>query len=92
MSARHGGAVGGPKSVAGHSVQLHDFDGKKSKILSTLRTIDNVKSGMVRFDVLSDLIGCLEMDIRREDVRDLKRQYGMSYQGVDFIKYDPVLK
>ena len=78
--------------MAGSSVVMHDFDGKKAKILATLRSIDDVKSGMVRFEVLSDLIGCLEMNITKDDFKNLRRQYGMNYQGVDFIKYDPVLK
>ena len=42
---------------------LHDFHGKKSKIIQTLKQIDDLKSGMVKFNVIANLLTCLDVEI-----------------------------
>jgi len=45
------------------SLLLHDFNGKKSKIIQTLKQIDDVRSGVVKTLVFTNLLACLDVEI-----------------------------
>lgn len=45
-----------------------DFNGKKAKILTTLRGIDEMKSGICKTDVFLNLLDCLDCNISAEDM------------------------
>ena len=76
----------------GSSMCLNDFNGKKSKIVLTLRGIDEIKSGMCKSDVFFNLLNCLDVEIADSDKEVIKHKYQLSHQGLFYIKYQDVLK
>ena len=69
-----------------------DFNGKKAKILTTLRGIDEMKSGICKTDVFLNLLDCLDCNISAEDMTTIQRKYSLSNNGVNYLKYQNVLK
>lgn len=50
------------KSIA-PSIVMHDFNGKKAKIIQTLKQIDDLKSGVVKTVVFKNLLSCLDVEL-----------------------------
>ena len=71
---------------------LGDFNGKKNKIIVTLRGIDELRSGLCKSDVFYNLLNCLEVEIADEDRFTIRRKYELANQGINYIKYQDVLK
>ena len=80
------------QSNAGQSMCLGDFNGKKNKIIVTLRGIDELRSGLCKSDVFYNLLNCLEVEIADEDRFTIRRKYELANQGINYIKYQDVLK
>ena len=55
-------AVADRKSIA-PSIVMHDFNGKKAKIIQTLKQIDDLKSGVVKTAVFKNLLSCLDVEL-----------------------------
>ena len=83
MSARH--------SVA-PSLIIHDFNGKKAKIIQTCRQIDDQKSGCVKTIVFQNLLNCLDVQLDRNEWNECQMKHGITVDNVQFIKYDPVMR
>lgn len=79
-------------STAGQSMCLGDFNGKKNKIIVTLRGIDELRSGLCKSDVFYNLLNCLDVEVADEDRFTIRRKFEVAHQGVNFIKYQDVLK
>ena len=77
---------------AAPSLLLHDYNGKKSKIIQTLKQIDDIKSGVVKTVVFENLLRCLEVDLDSADLAEYQQRHGLTYQGVPYIKYEAVLR
>ena len=71
---------------------LNDFNGKKSKIVLTLKGIDEIKSGLCKADVFYNLLNCLDVEIAEGDKVDIAKKYQLVHQGVSYVKYQDVLK
>ena len=82
----------GMHSTAGQSMCLGDFNGKKNKIIVTLRGIDECRSGLCKSDVFYNLLNCLEVEVADEDRFMIRRKYEIANQGINYIKYQDVLK
>ena len=66
------------KSVA-PSLILHDFNGKKAKIIQTLKQIDDMKSGVVKSVVFRNLLSCLDVELEEADFAECQKKLGLSY-------------
>jgi len=73
-------------------MMLHDFNGKKAKILHTLKQIDDIRSGYVKLVVFQNLLSCLEVEVEPELLDGLYKKVGMTYEGLPYIKYEAVLR
>jgi len=69
------GGAGGPASVISSQAPSStafsfksDFNGKKAKILQTIRQIDDQKMGIVKSAVFQNLLSCLDVEISRADM------------------------
>ena len=51
----------------GGSVCMNDFNGKKSKVMMTLKGIDEIRSGICKADVFFNLLNCLDIEMDHED-------------------------
>ena len=74
------------------SMVTGDFNGKKAKILTTLRGIDEMKSGICKTDVFLNLLDCLDCNISAEDMAMIQRKYSLANNGVSYLKYQNLLK
>ena len=74
------------------SIMLHDFHGKKSKIIQTLKQIDDLKSGMVKFNVIANLLTCLDVEIDQVELDEYQRRVGLTHEGITYIKYENMLR
>lgn len=74
------------------SMMMHDYNGKKQKIIQTCRQIDDMKSGVVKAVVFSNLLSCLDVEVERADFVECLRLHGIIFEGVRYIKYDPVVR
>ena len=54
---------------------LGDFNGKKNKIVMTLRGIDEIRSGLCKTDIFYNLLNCLDVEIAEEDKGTIARKY-----------------
>ena len=79
------------RSVA-PSLILHDFNGKKAKIIQTLKQSDDIRSGVVKTSVFQNLLSCLDVEIDASDLAEIQKKLGIVYQGVPYIKYEIVLR
>ena len=74
------------------SLVLHDFNGKKSKIIQTLKQIDDMRSGVVKTSVFTNLLSCLDVEVDEGDYEECQKKLGLTYQGIQYIKYEIVLR
>ena len=51
------------------SMAQGDFNGKKAKILTTLKGLDEMKSGICKTDVFLNLLDCMDVQISEEDLQ-----------------------
>ena len=70
----------------------HDFNGKKAKIIQTLRQIDELKTGVVKTVVFQNLLNCLDLEVDRDDLLDCAKKHGLKYQGANYVRYEEVLR
>ena len=70
----------------------NDFNGKKSKIIQTLRQLDEAKSGLVKQSIFENIIGCLDVKLDQEDLDECQKKQGLCYQGQPYIKYEVVVR
>ena len=61
------------------SLILHDYNGKKNKIIQTLKQVDDMKSGVVKSNVFLNLLSCLDVEIDQADFADMQKKLGLSY-------------
>ena len=71
---------------------MHDYSNTKAKILATLKNVDEFKSGLVRYEVFSKLVNGMGIDLAAEDEKKLRKRYGLSYNGQNFVKYESILR
>ena len=71
----------------GGSVCANDFNGKKGKIVMTLKGIDEIKSGICKADVFFNLLNCLDVDIDNDDKATIIKKFQIPHQGVNYVKY-----
>jgi len=71
---------------------VHDFNGKKAKIIQTLKQIDDLKSGVVKTIVFKNLLACLDVEIDDTEFAEFQTKLGLIYQGQQYIKYEVVLR
>ena len=74
------------------SMAIGDFNGKKAKILQTLKGIDEMKSGICKTEVFLNLLDCLDVEISDEDLATICRKHSLASNGVNYLKYHSVLK
>ena len=74
------------------SMLANDFNGKKSKIIQTLRQVDETKSGLVKQSILENIIGCLDVQLDQDDLDECQKKQGFYYQGQPYIKYEAVVR
>ena len=74
------------------SMLLHDFNGKKTKILQTLRQLDELKSGVIKQSIFENILGCLDVQLDHEELDESQKKLGLCYQGTPYIKYEAVLR
>ena len=74
------------------SIMLHAFNGKKAKVIQTLRNVDELKSGVVKTVIFQNLLSCLDVEIDQDDLADCQRKFGLTYQNSNYIKYELVLR
>ena len=79
------------RSVA-PSLIMHDFNGKKAKIIQTLKQVDDIRSGVVKTSVFQNLLSCLDVEIDAADMAEIQKKLGLVYQGAPYIKYEIVLR
>ena len=79
------------RSVA-PSIMLHDFNGKKSKIIQTLKQVDDLRSGMVKLVVFQNLLSCLDVEVDEKEMEDCAKRCGLTYEGLTYIRYENVLR
>ena len=49
------------------SMVLHDYNGKKAKIIQTCRQIDDMRGGVVKTVVFQNLLNCLDVVLDRNE-------------------------
>ena len=49
------------------SLIINDFNGKKAKIIQTLKQIDEFRSGVVKSAVFQNLVSCLDVEVDAND-------------------------
>ena len=49
------------------SLVINDFNGKKAKIIQTLKQIDEFRSGVVKSAVFQNLVSCLDVEVDEKD-------------------------
>ena len=59
----------------GRSMCLGDFNGKKNKIVMTLRGIDELRSGLCKTEIFYNLLNCLDVEIAEDDKGTIARKY-----------------
>ena len=74
------------------SMLQNDFNGKKSKIIQTLRQLDELKSGVVKQSIFENIIGCLDVQLEQEELDECQKKLGLCYQGQPYIKYEAVVR
>ena len=79
------------RSVAS-SMLVNDFNGKKSKIITTLRQIDELRSGVVKQSVFENILTCMDVELEQDDLDECRRKLGLTYQGASYIKYDVAVR
>ena len=80
------------KLTVGGSMCLNDFNGKKGKIVMTLKGIDEIRSGLCKSDVFFNLLNCLDVEVDAADKATIGKKYQLSHQGVHYLKYAEVLR
>ena len=60
--------AGAGASQAPSSVFRSDYNGKKSKILHTLKQIDDTRMGVVKSPVFQNLINCMDVELTNADM------------------------
>lgn len=73
-------------------MMVHDFNGKKGKIIQTLKQIDELRSGVVKLNIFQNILSCLDVQLDQADLDECQKKFGMSYQGLTYIKYEAVLR
>lgn len=71
---------------------VNDFNGKKSKIITTLRQIDELRSGVVKQSVFENILTCMDVELEQDDLDECRRKLGLTYQGASYIKYDVAVR
>ena len=74
------------------SLILNDFNGKKAKIIQTLKQIDEFRSGVVKSVVFQNLVGCLEVEVDANDFQEGLKKFGLTYQGVQYVRYEQMVR
>ena len=64
-----------------------DFNGKKAKMLTTLKGIDEMKRGICKTDVFLNLLDCMDVQISEEDLQIIQRKYSLANNGINYLKY-----
>ena len=83
---------GGSRPSVAPSMMLNDYSGKKSKIIQTCRQIDEGRTGVVKVSIFLNLLNCLEVELSLQEFQDCFQQLGVTYEGIQFIKYEPMLR
>ena len=74
------------------SLILNDFNGKKAKIIQTLKQIDEFRSGVVKSVVFQNLVGCLDVEVDANDFQEGLRKFGLTYQGAQYVRYEQMVR
>ena len=53
----------GTPSAACSTIMKNDFNGKKFKIIQTLRQIDEMNTGVIKSDLFHSILKCLNLEI-----------------------------
>jgi len=57
----------------------HDFNGKKAKIIQTLRQIDDMKTGVIKTNIFQNLLNCLDVEVDKAELAESLRSLGLTY-------------
>ena len=74
------------------SMLLHDFNGKKAKIIQTCKQIDEGNTGVIKVPILQNLLNCLDVAISPADMSACLNRLGLTFEGVQFVKYEPMIR
>mmetsp|Transcript_1651 Transcript_1651/g.2287 ORF Transcript_1651/g.2287 Transcript_1651/m.2287 type:complete len:164 (+) Transcript_1651:104-595(+) len=74
------------------SLMLHDYNGKKHKIIQTCRQIDDMRSGVVKSNVFQNLLDCMEVDVERGEFAECLKLHGVLFEGSRYIKYEAAVR
>ena len=77
------------------SLLLNDFNGKKSKMLQSLRQLDELKSGVIKQSVFENILGCLDVQLDQVELDEWQRKQqpgGLCFHGQPYIKYEAVIR
>ena len=79
------------RSLAPSLIQ-NDFNGKKAKIIQTLKHIDEFRSGVVKSAVFQNLVSCLDVEVDAHEFQEALKKLGLNYQGVQYIRYEQMVR
>ena len=79
------------RSLAPSLIQ-NDFNGKKAKIIQTLKHIDEFRSGVVKSAVFQNLVSCLDVEVDAQDFQEALKKLGLNYQGTQYIRYEQMVR
>ena len=74
------------------SLVINDFNGKKARIIQTLKQVDDLKSGVVKTVIFKNLLECLDVEVDATDLAECQKKLGLMYQGVPYIRYEIVMR
>ena len=66
-------------STVAPSLLMHDYCGKKQKILQTLKQIDDIRGGVVKAVVFENMLNCLDVDVDPAELSESIKRLGLSY-------------
>ena len=79
-------------SVAASSLMLHDYNGKKSKIIQTCRQIDEGSIGVIKVPIMQNLLNCLDVNLSQADMSECLHHLGLTFEGMQFVRYEPMIR
>jgi len=71
---------------------LHDFNGKKQKIIQTCRQVDEGHTGVIKVGILQNLLSCLDVILGKGDMINCFQRLGVTFEGEKFIRYEPMMR
>lgn len=58
---------------------MNDFNGKKYRMLQTLKQVDDIKSGVVKAVVFQNMLSCLDVDLDPVELAECFKKLGLTY-------------